>query len=80
MEKPPWGAEPRIEPGQALQLADALPSELRRTLLRYVAPFHSLYMSLSRSTHLIFPVAVTVPLSPNKKKITNLFLKLRYIR
>ncbi len=37
-EEPPWGAEPRIELGPALQQADALPtenvapSELRRTL------------------------------------------------
>jgi hypothetical protein len=29
---PPWGAEPGIELGPALQHADALPSELRRTL------------------------------------------------
>ncbi len=31
-EKPPWGAEPRIELGPALQQAGALPTELRRTL------------------------------------------------
>ncbi len=44
-EKPPWGAEPRIELGPALQQADALPTELRRTLtelrgtlLSYAAP------------------------------------------
>ncbi len=30
-EKPPRGAEPRIEVGHTLQQADALPSELRRT-------------------------------------------------
>jgi hypothetical protein len=29
--KPPWGAEPRIEIGPALQLAGALQTELRRT-------------------------------------------------
>jgi len=38
VEKPPWGAEPRFELGPALQQADALPSELRRTLVSYVAP------------------------------------------
>jgi hypothetical protein len=32
MGKPPWGAEPRIELGPVLQKADALPTELRRTL------------------------------------------------
>ncbi len=37
-EKPPWDAEPRIELGPALQQADALPSELSRTLLSYAAP------------------------------------------
>jgi hypothetical protein len=31
-EKPPWGAEPSIDHGPALQQADALPTELRRTL------------------------------------------------
>jgi hypothetical protein len=31
-EKPHWGAEPRFELGPALQLADALPAGLRRTL------------------------------------------------
>ncbi len=31
-EKPPWGAEPRIKHGPALQKADALPTELTRTL------------------------------------------------
>jgi hypothetical protein len=31
-EKPLWGAEPGIELGPALQQADALPAELRRTL------------------------------------------------
>ncbi len=31
-KKPLWGAEPRIEVGPALQQADALPTELRRTL------------------------------------------------
>ncbi len=31
-EKPPRGAKPRVEPGPALQQADALPAELRRTL------------------------------------------------
>ncbi len=34
--KPPYGAKPRIELGPALQQADALPSELRRTLLSYL--------------------------------------------
>jgi hypothetical protein len=38
MEKPPWDAEPKIELGPALQQADALPTELRRTLLSYAAP------------------------------------------
>jgi hypothetical protein len=32
-EKPHWRAEPRIELGPALQQADALPTELRRTLV-----------------------------------------------
>jgi len=32
-EEPPWGAEPRFELGPALQQADALPTELRRTLI-----------------------------------------------
>jgi hypothetical protein len=38
-EKPPWGAEPRLELGPALQQADALalPTELRRTLASYAA-------------------------------------------
>jgi hypothetical protein len=31
-EKPPCGAEPRIELGPALQQADALPTEPRRTM------------------------------------------------
>jgi hypothetical protein len=35
---PAWGAEPRIELGSALQQADALTSELRRTLLSYAEP------------------------------------------
>ncbi len=30
-EKPPWSAEPRIELGPAIQQADALSAELRRT-------------------------------------------------
>ncbi len=30
--EPPWGAEPRIELWHALQQADTLPTELRRTL------------------------------------------------
>ncbi len=34
-----WGAEPRIELGAAGQQPDAIPSELRRTLLSYAAPF-----------------------------------------
>jgi hypothetical protein len=37
-EKPPWGAEPRIKLGPALQQADALPNELRRTLMSCAAP------------------------------------------
>ncbi len=32
VRKPPWGAKPRIELDPALQQADALPAELRRTL------------------------------------------------
>ncbi len=36
--EPPCGAEPRIELGPALQQADALPTELRRTILSYAAP------------------------------------------
>ncbi len=32
-EKPPCGAEPRIELGPALQQADALPIEPRRTMV-----------------------------------------------
>ncbi len=32
MGKPPCGAEPRIELGPALQQADALPTEQRRTI------------------------------------------------
>jgi hypothetical protein len=31
-EEPPWGAEPKIELRPALEQADALPTELRRTL------------------------------------------------
>ncbi len=31
-EKPPWGAEPRIELGPAIHQVDALLTELRRTL------------------------------------------------
>ncbi len=34
MGKPPCGAEPRIELGPALQQADALPTEQRRTMVR----------------------------------------------
>jgi hypothetical protein len=37
---PPWDAEPRIELGPALQQADALSTELRRTLLSYAAPLY----------------------------------------
>jgi hypothetical protein len=37
-EKPPCGAEPRIELGPASQQADALPIEPRRTILNYAAP------------------------------------------
>ena len=37
-EKPPGGAELRFELRPALQQADALLSELRRTLVSYVAP------------------------------------------
>jgi hypothetical protein len=42
--KPPCGAEPRIELGPALQQADALPTEQRRTILSNAAPdyFHLL--------------------------------------
>jgi hypothetical protein len=36
--KPPCGAEPRIELGPALQQADALPTEQRRTMLSNAAP------------------------------------------
>jgi hypothetical protein len=39
---PPWGAEPGFELGPAVQQADALLSELRRTLgLSYAAPYLS---------------------------------------
>ncbi len=38
-ERPPCGAEPRIELGPALQQADALPTEPRRTILSHAAPF-----------------------------------------
>ncbi len=34
---PPWGAEPRFELGPAVQQADALLSEARRTLMSYAA-------------------------------------------
>jgi hypothetical protein len=37
-EKPPCGAEPGIELGPALQQADALPIEPRRTILSHAAP------------------------------------------
>ncbi len=37
MGKPPSGAEPRIELGPALQQADALPTEQRRTILLFLA-------------------------------------------
>ncbi len=37
--KPPCGAEPSIKLRPALQQADALPAELRRTLLSYAAPY-----------------------------------------
>jgi len=36
--EPPCGAEPRIELGPALQQADALPTEPRRTILSHAAP------------------------------------------
>jgi hypothetical protein len=36
-ENPPCGAEPRIELGPALQQADALPTEPRRTILSHAA-------------------------------------------
>ncbi len=35
MGEPPCGAEPRIELGPALQQADALPAELRRTYFNW---------------------------------------------
>jgi hypothetical protein len=35
-EKPPCGAEPRIELGPAFQQADALPTEPRRTIKIYL--------------------------------------------
>ena len=38
MGEPPCGAEPRIELGPALQQADALPTEPRRTM-SYAAPY-----------------------------------------
>ena len=38
-EKPPCGAEPRIELGPAFQQADALPTEPRRTILSHAAPY-----------------------------------------
>jgi hypothetical protein len=37
-EDPPYGAEPRIELGPALQQADVLPTEPRRTILSHAAP------------------------------------------
>jgi hypothetical protein len=37
-EKPPWGAGLKIELKPALQQANALPTELRCTLLSYAAP------------------------------------------
>ncbi len=37
--KPPCGAEPKIELGPALQQADALPTEPRRTILSHAAPY-----------------------------------------
>jgi hypothetical protein len=37
-EKPTRGAKPRIELGPASQQADALPTELRLTLLSHAAP------------------------------------------
>ncbi len=36
--EPPWGAELRFELGAAFQQADALPTELRRTLQSCAAP------------------------------------------
>jgi hypothetical protein len=41
-EKPPCGAEPRIKLGPAVQQADVLPTEPRRTILSHV-----LYVSLT---------------------------------
>ncbi len=40
-EKPPCGAEPRIELGPAFQQADAQPTEPRRTILSHAAPYLS---------------------------------------
>ncbi len=42
-----WSAEPRIELGPALQQADALPAELRRTL-SYAAPFIKMYRNVHK--------------------------------
>jgi hypothetical protein len=41
-EEPPWGAEPRIEFGPALQQTDPLPTGLRHTLTELR---HTLYLS-----------------------------------
>ncbi len=46
-ETPPCGAEPRIELGPALQQADALPTEPRRTI--WATPHHNVNVSWLRS-------------------------------
>ena len=47
VEKPPRGAEPRFELGPAIQQADALPSELRRTLGELRCTLNELRRTLS---------------------------------
>jgi hypothetical protein len=44
---PPCGAEPRIELGPALQQADVLPTEPRRTIMSHAAPLITLVYTVS---------------------------------
>jgi hypothetical protein len=67
-EKPPRGAKPRIELGPASRKADALPPELRYTLLSYTAPYwahtHYHYYHI-RYPH---PTPASVSLNPHKAR------------
>ncbi len=49
-EKPPCGAEPRVELGPALQQADALPTEPRRTIVNLTSADLSSFEAILRKS------------------------------